>query len=80
MIAAGTTALFYVIITFIPAVKQQIVEPIYMMIIVFIISYCVGLLFMGIYSIAMDAILQAFIVDEMNAQYGGGKKALHAPE
>ena len=35
MIASGTTALFYVIITFIPSVKQQIVEPIYMMIVIF---------------------------------------------
>ena len=29
MIAAGSTAIFYVIITFIPSIKENIIEPIY---------------------------------------------------
>ena len=33
MIAAGTTALFYVLITFVPSIKASIVEPIYMLLV-----------------------------------------------
>ena len=48
--------------------------------IVFIISYFIAVLFMGIYTIAMDTILACFIIDETNQEASGGKKALHAPE
>ena len=34
---------------------------------------------MSVYSIAMDSILQCFIVDETNQQAKGGKTALYAP-
>lgn len=46
----------------------------------FIVSYGIAHLFMGVYSIAMDTVLACFIVDEMNQEAAGGKKALHAPE
>ncbi len=35
---------------------------------------------MSVYSIAMDTILQCFIVDEANQKCKGGKTALYAPE
>jgi len=47
---------------------------------VFVISFAVGMLFMSVYSIAMDTIMQCFIVDEANQQAKGGKTALYAPE
>ena len=43
-------------------------------------SFAVGMLFMSVYSIAMDTIMQCFIVDEANQQSKGGKTALYAPE
>ena len=43
-------------------------------------SFAVGLLFMSVYSIAMDTIMQCFIVDEANEQSKGGKTAKYAPE
>jgi hypothetical protein len=46
----------------------------------FIIAFAVGILFMAVYSIAMDTIFQCFIVDEANQQSKGGKTALYAPE
>ena len=46
----------------------------------FIVSYGIATLFMSIYSIAMDTILACFIIDEMNQEATGGKRALHAPE
>lgn len=43
------------------------------------IGYVVALLFMSVYSIAMDTLLQCFIVDETN-QKGKGKGApVYAP-
>jgi hypothetical protein len=43
-------------------------------------SFAVGMLFMSVYSTAMDTILQCFIVDETNQKIKGGKTALYAPE
>lgn len=37
-----------------------------------VIAYLVGVLFMSVYSVAMDTLLQCFIVDESN-QKGKGK-------
>lgn len=55
-------------------------QPIFLLILVFIISFAVGMLFMSIYSVAMDTTLQCFIVDEANQKVKGGKTALYAPE
>ncbi len=80
MIAAGTTFSFYLLITFNSSIQTNVLKPIYLLIVVFIISYAVGLLFMSVYSIAMDTILQCFIVDEINQKAKGEKTALYAPE
>lgn len=79
MIAAGTTFGFYVLITFVSSIQVNVLKPIYLLIIVFIISYAIGMLFMSVYSIAMDTILQCFIVDEANQKANGAKTALYAP-
>jgi Plasma-membrane choline transporter len=79
MIAAGTTFFFYMLITFVSSIQANILKPIYLLIVVFIISYAVSMLFMSVYSIAMDTILQCFIVDEANQQAKGEKTALYAP-
>jgi len=47
---------------------------------VFLISFAIAMFFMSIYTIAMDTILQCFIVDEANQKAKGGKTALYAPE
>lgn len=80
MIASATTFSFYALITFNTSVQVNVLKPVYLLILVFIISYAVGMLFMSIYSVAMDTILQCFIVDEANQQAKGGKTALYAPE
>lgn len=80
MIAAGTTLAFYAIITYVTSIKENVLQPIYLLILVFIISFAIGMLFMSVYSIAMDTIFQCFIVDETNQKAKGGKQALYAPE
>lgn len=79
MISAATTCGFYALITFNSSIAANVLKPIYLLILVFIISFAVGMLFMSIYSIAMDTILQCFIVDEVNQQAKGQKTALYAP-
>jgi len=79
MIASGTTLGFYFAITYISSIKTNILQPIYLLILVFIMSFAVGILFMSVYSIAMDTILQCFIVDESNQKDKGGKGPLYAP-
>lgn len=80
MIAGATTFSFYALITFNSSIQPNVLKPIYLLILVFIIAYAVGMLFMSVYSIAMDTILQCFIVDESNQKEKGGKTALYAPE
>lgn len=79
LIAVGTTLAFYCLITFVPSIKSGIIEPLYLLLIVFIIAFAVGALFMAIYSLAVDTILACFIVDEMNQTAKGGKAALYGP-
>lgn len=80
LIATGTMLAFYALISFVPSIKEGIMEPIYLLVIVFIIGFAIGTLFIAIYGIAIDTILACFIVDEMNQQGKGQKKALHGPE
>jgi len=48
--------------------------------VVAIIGYLVGMLFMSVYTIAMDTLLQCFIVDETNQKAKGKGKPQWAPE
>lgn len=79
LIAVGTTFAFYCLITFASSIKRGIMEPLYLLLIIFIVSFAIGALFIFIYSIAIDTILVCFIVDEMNQSAKGGKAALYGP-
>ena len=48
--------------------------------VVAIIGFIIGMLFMSVYTIAMDTLLQCFIVDETNAKAKGKGKPQWAPE
>jgi hypothetical protein len=47
---------------------------------VFIYSYAVAVVFMIVYSLAMDTLLVCFIVDETNQKAKGGKGTIRAPD
>jgi hypothetical protein len=79
LIAVATTLAFYCLITFVISIKENIMEPLYLLVIIFLISFGIGALFIYIYSIAIDTILACFIVDEMNQSAKGGKAALYGP-
>ena len=79
LISVGTTCAFYAFITYVYSVKINILQPIYLLIIVFIMSYAVAILFMTVYTLAMDTLLACFIVDETNSKSKGGKAPQYAP-
>lgn len=74
IIAGLTTFLFYLLITFVTSIQANVQEPIYLLILVFIASFTISLVFMSVYSIAMETILTCFIIDETS-----NRKATHAP-
>ena len=78
-IAALTTGAFYLLILYNPSSRINVLQPIYLLIIVFIMSYAVGMLFMSVYSLAMDTLLACFVVDETNQKAKGGKSPQYAP-
>lgn len=63
VITAGGTVLFYVLITFAPSIRNNVMEPIFLLIVVALGSYAIAKVFMSIYSISMDSILACFIAD-----------------
>ena len=63
IIAGLTTFLFYLLITFVSDIKSNVQEPIYLLILVFVASFAIAVVFMAIYSIAMETILACFIID-----------------
>jgi hypothetical protein len=72
-IAALTTFLFYIFITFVTSVKASIQEPIYMLILVAIGSFAIAHIFMSVFDMAVDTLLVCFLIDEQ-----ANNKALHA--
>lgn len=74
LIAGLTTFLFYIFITFVTDVKQNIQEPIYLLILVGIASYAIALIFMSIFEISVDTLLACFLIDERS-----NAKAVYAP-
>lgn len=64
LIATLTALIFYLVVTYISSVREKYTEPMIQVALVAVIAYLVGVLFMSVYSIAMDTLLQCFIVDE----------------
>lgn len=62
-IAAATAGAFYALITFVPSIQKNYTKPFYQIIIAGIIGYVIAILFMAVYAVAMDTLLQCFIVD-----------------
>jgi hypothetical protein len=63
MIAAGATVLFYVLITFNTSIRNNVMEPIFLLVVVCLGSYAIGIVFMSVYDVSMDTILACFIAD-----------------
>lgn len=74
LIAGLTTFLFYIFITFVASVKENIQEPIYLLVLVFIIAFAIAMIFMSVFEVSVDALLGCFLIDERS-----NSKAVYAP-
>ena len=83
MIAGGSAALMYVYLTYAPVntiLPNNVMGKLLFLVLVFIYSYAVAVVFMIVYSLAMDTLLVCFIVDETNQKAKGGKGTIRAPD
>ena len=62
-IAVVTTIALYCFITFEASIKLNIMEPVYLLGVVFIITYFFAAIIFSVYSVAVDSILTCFVVD-----------------
>jgi len=76
-IAAASTAAMYAYLTY---GTHTVMGKLLFLLLVFIYSYAVAVVFMIVYGLAMDALLACFIVDETNDKNKGGKGNIRAPE
>lgn len=53
IIGGLTTFLFYLLITFVQSIHANVQEPIYLLILVFIVAYGIACIFMTIFSLSM---------------------------
>jgi len=63
-ITALTVMISYLVFTKTQYYMDNLISPVAPSILIFVISYCVGVLFMSIYSMACDSILTCYIYDE----------------
>ncbi len=79
LIAAGATGLFWVLITFNDSIRNNMMEPIFMLVVVALGSLTIAKVFMSVYSVSMNTVLACFIADETN-QKGKNGRPLYAPQ
>lgn len=77
-IVAGTVVVGYIIIKNDNNIKDKISSPIFPCIIFGLIAYIIAVIFLNIYSFAMDCILQSFLIDETLA--GQDNYGAHRPK
>eukprot|EP00828_Plagiopyla_frontata_P032760 TRINITY_DN4262_c0_g2_i4.p1 TRINITY_DN4262_c0_g2~~TRINITY_DN4262_c0_g2_i4.p1 ORF type:complete len:280 (+),score=21.48 TRINITY_DN4262_c0_g2_i4:77-916(+) len=79
-IASFTTLIGYLIITKVDSIQESVYSPMIPTILIFILSYIIGCLYMSIYGMAVDSILHCFILDEQLGKHGGKGGPSHTPE
>ena len=64
LIAGLTTLLFYVLIGYVTSIHENVQEPIYLLILVGLASFAIASIFMAIFDVSVDTLLQCFLIDE----------------
>lgn len=63
LIASGATVLFWILITFKESIRNNMMQPIFMLVVVALGSLIIATVFMSVYSVSMDTVLACFIAD-----------------
>ena len=77
LITCSSTYLGFFIITHKESISKEITSPVGPTVVFGLVSYLVAALFMSVYEMAGDTIIQAFILDE---KLNGEKQSVYAPE
>ena len=65
LIAGLTTLLFYVLISYVTSIHENVQEPIFLLILVGLASFAIASIFMAIFDVSVDTLLQCFLIDEV---------------
>ena len=79
-IASLTAFVGYIILENWISIKKNLDSPMAPTIVIFMIAYVVGAVFISVYSISADTILQCFLVDTDISIQQGREEAHHRPE
>jgi len=71
MIPLMTTALCAAIFVFVEPYKSELSSPIYPLVIIFVISLAVALMFLTVYDTAIDTVFMCFLLDEKHNKANG---------
>lgn len=72
-VAAAASTCFLLITTFNPKARINILEPIYLVILIFFLAHTLATIFNSIYGTAMDTLVICYIIDETNSKQKGSK-------
>ena len=78
-IASVTTLIGFFIIKNWPEIDEQLESPVFPLVIIFMIAYVIGAIFISVFSTSSNTILQCFLVDTDISQQKGREAALHRP-
>lgn len=78
LIASATTAIMWAVFNY--SGWGTLISPLLPLLVVFVYSWVISMLFMSVYELAMDTLLVCFIVDETNQKEEGKNNPKYAPE
>ena len=64
LITALTVFLFYILISYVTSIHDNVQEPIYLLILVGLATFAIACIFMSIFDVSVDTLLQCFLIDE----------------
>lgn len=79
-ISLGTVLVCYLIFTNMDPYMTEMTSTFWPLVFIFIISFTVGIIFLAVYSMAIDCILLCFLHDEEDAKGKGNEKPAHCPD
>jgi len=79
-IASLTTLIGFLIIENWVQIEESLNSPVLPLLVIFFISYTVGAVFISVFSVSSNAILQCFLIDTDISEQEGREGAKHRPE
>jgi choline transporter-like protein 2/4/5 len=78
-VASLTTLCGFLIMDAWPAIKESLASPVFPLVVIFVIAYTIAAVFISLYGISSNAILQCFLVDVDISEQDGKQGGSHRP-